>query len=116
MRNIGKSPAPPANRELEDFGRFLEPALLILVGLAEGPRHGYELMKESERLSGQALGPGTLYGAVARLVRRGLIEAIPSTDRRRPYRLTDAGRRLLGAELVRMRDVARLGLTRLASS
>ena len=39
------------------------------------------------------LGPGALYGAITRLEERGLIEPLPPDDRRRPYRITAAGRR-----------------------
>ena len=111
-RNSGPNRAP----ELSELGRFLEPALLILVSLADGPKHGYAVMDEARRLSGVQLGPGTLYGALARLERRGLIEALPARDRRRPYRLTSAGGRLLETELGRMREVIHLGLRRLAST
>ena len=49
-------------------------------------------MTDVEAISGSAMGPGTLYGALARLERRGLIEALEPVERRRPYRLTGAGR------------------------
>ena len=99
-----------------ELGRFVEPSLLILVALADGPRHGYAMMVEIERLSGVQLGPGTLYGAIARLERRGLIEPLTAEDRRRPYRLTQAGSSLLATELAQLRDVARVGLERLATA
>lgn len=57
--------------ELDDFGRFSEPALLILVSLAEQPRHGYSMTEDIEAVAGVRLGPGTLYGALARLERAG---------------------------------------------
>src|ERR1043165_8067396 len=59
--------------ELDDFGRFSEPALLILVSLADGPKHGYSMTEDIEMVAGVRLGPGTLYGALARLETRGLI-------------------------------------------
>lgn len=102
-------------RSLEEMGRFLEPALLILVGLAEGPKHGYALM-ESARAEGVRLGPGTLYAALARLEGEGWIAPVPSRDRRRPYRLTAEGRRLLGGELHRLRRVVRSGLRALEAT
>ena len=101
---------------LRNLGRFLEPALLILVSLAGGPRHGYAMMEEIERLTGSRIGPGTLYGALARLESRGLIEPMAAEDRRRPYRLTDAGARLLGSELRGLATIARVGLERLGTT
>jgi DNA-binding PadR family transcriptional regulator len=93
-----------------------EPALLILVSLASGPRHGYAVILDVEALCGVRLGPGTLYGAIARLERLGLIEPLASDDRRRPYRLTDAGAAALERELAALRDVATTGLRRLEAS
>jgi DNA-binding PadR family transcriptional regulator len=102
--------------ELDDFGRFSEPALLILVSLAEGPRHGYAMTEDIETIAGVRLGPGTLYGALARLEARGLIEPMKSEDRRNPYRLTAVGERALRARLDSMMAVARAGQRRLASA
>ena len=55
--------------DLTDLGRFAEPSLLILASLAGGPKHGYAMMEDIEAMSGVRLGPGTLYGALARLER-----------------------------------------------
>ena len=60
------------------------------------------------------LGPGTLYGALARLQHQGLIEALPADDRRRPYRLSDQGAKLLAARLESLQQVVTTGLRRLA--
>ena len=98
---------------LIDFGRFSEPSLHILVSLSEGPKHGYAIMGDAEAISGSPMGPGTLYGAIARLERRGLIEALEPEDRRRPYRLTALGATALEAQLQQLRDFAQTGLTRL---
>jgi DNA-binding PadR family transcriptional regulator len=100
---------------LSDLGRFAEPALLILVALADGPKHGYAIMTEAERISGSPLGPGTLYAALGRLERRGLIVPMPAEDRRRPYRLTGVGATILEEQLRELERFARTGLTRLAS-
>jgi DNA-binding PadR family transcriptional regulator len=102
--------------ELDDFGRFSEPALLILVSLAEEPRHGYSMTEDIATLAGVRLGPGTLYGAIARLEARGLIEPLKSEDRSNPYRLTALGERALRARLNSMMAVARAGQRRLASA
>jgi DNA-binding PadR family transcriptional regulator len=99
--------------DLTELGRFAEPSLHILVALSAGPRHGYAIMTEVEALSGRPLGPGTLYGALARLERRGLIEALEPEDRRRPYRLTVLGATTLAAQLEQLERFARVGLTRL---
>src|ERR1700744_5433547 len=101
--------------DLDDFGRFSEPALLILVSLAEGPRHGYSMTEDIQEIAGGHLGPGTLYGAIARLESRGLIEPLRSEDRRNPYRLTGLGERALRARLDSMMTVVRAGQRRLAS-
>ncbi|MGH8923416.1 MAG: PadR family transcriptional regulator [bacterium] len=97
-----------------DLGRFSEVGLLVLVGLADGPKHGYALMEELESLRDRRLGPGTLYGAIARLEQQGLIEALSEADRRRPYRLTKAGREVLSSELTSLSRVVRTGRARLA--
>jgi len=101
---------------LDSLGRFSEPALFILISLADGPKHGYAITQDIAAVSGQQLGPGTLYGAIARLEARQWIEALPAEDRRRPYRLTSDGRRVLRQRLDSLRAVARVGETRLAGS
>src|ERR1041385_3765485 len=85
--------------ELDDFGRFSEPALLILISLAEGPKHGYSMTEDIEAIAGVRLGPGTLCGEIARREPRGLIEPLKAEDRRNPYRLTALGERALRARL-----------------
>jgi DNA-binding PadR family transcriptional regulator len=103
---------PPSG--LSELGRFEEPAVLILTSLVEGPRHGYAIVKDVEQLAGVHLGPGTLYATLARLESRGLIEGLPSQDRRRPYRITGSGAELVRGRLERMEAIARTGLRRLA--
>jgi DNA-binding PadR family transcriptional regulator len=98
---------------LPELGRFAEPALLILVSLSDGPKHGYAIMTDIESGTGRPMGPGTLYAALARLEQRGLITALPPVDRRRPYRLTGLGVSVLGEQLHGLAEFARLGLSRL---
>ena len=98
---------------LAGLGRFSEPALYILISLADGPKHGYAMTRDIETVSGQRLGPGTLYGAIARLEARKWIEPLPAEDRRRPYRLTTAGQRILRHRLESLRVVTRIGRARL---
>ena len=96
-----------------DLGRFAEPSLYILVSLSDGPKHGYAIMTDVETISGSPMGPGTLYGALARLERRGLIEAMEPVERRRPYRLTGLGEATVRAQLERLAGLTRTGLGRL---
>ena len=108
-----------ANRQhdlLSSLGRFSEPALHILVSLADGPKHGYAITLDIETLTGTRPGPGTLYGAIARLEERGWIEALPAEDRRRPYKLTNAGRTVLKARVNALRAMTKLATTRLSNA
>ena len=100
---------------VSDLGRFSDPALFILTSLADGEKHGYAMMEDIEALCGVRLGPGTLYGALTRLERRGLVEPLPSEDRRRPYRLTAAGASALAERLRNLEGFVRAGLGRLAT-
>jgi DNA-binding PadR family transcriptional regulator len=59
------------------------------------------------------MGPGTLYAALTRLEERGLVEALPPEDRRRPYRLTAQGAAVLEAQLRQLETFASMGLRRL---
>jgi DNA-binding PadR family transcriptional regulator len=98
-----------------DFGRFTDPALMILSSLADGDKHGYAITQDVAELSGSRMGPGTLYGALARLEQRGLIESTEPEGRRRPYRLTEEGRRQLGQQLAGMHEFVQVSLKRLAT-
>ncbi len=100
---------------LSDFGQFSDPSLLILASLADGPKHGYGMMTDIETMTGVRLGPGTLYGALARLEKFGLIQALPSQDRRRPYQLTANGIKALREQLSLLQKLASTGLKRLAT-
>ena len=89
-----------------------EPVFLILVSLADTPRHGYALMKDIEALSeGRVrLSTGTLYGAIRRLLEDGWIERFAQKDTSRDkqaYRLTTVGRGQLKAEVARMKQLTR---------
>jgi len=91
-----------------------DPAVLILTSLSSGPKHGYALTKDIEDFAGVRLGPGTVYGAITRLERRGLIEPLEAHDRRRPYRITAAGADTLATTLAGLRRVLDAGSARLA--
>lgn len=92
----------------------LTPAVLhILLALADGERHGYAIAQEVEAISdGQVrMGPGTLYGSILRMTESELLEEVTARrredgeERRRFYRLTTFGRRVLTLELDRLTAV-----------
>lgn len=95
----------------------LTPAVFyILLVLAEGDRHGYAIMQEVTKRSGGTLrlGPGTLYAAISRLLKDGLIVELeerpaPELDdsRRRYYRLSERGSQALAADAQRLAELAR---------
>jgi DNA-binding PadR family transcriptional regulator len=97
----------------DELGRWAEPALLVLASLADGDKHGYAITQDIAAQVGITLGPGTLYGVIARLEERGFIEGLPAEGRRRPYRITTTGADALTAQATRMRDLASLTLSRL---
>src|SRR5215510_1090530 len=97
-------------------GPASDPELLILASLADGPKHGYAIMKDIEAFSGNRLGPGTLYTAITRLVERGWIEPEESGHRQRPYRIARTGVRHLETQLESMHRIAAIGLRRLRFS
>jgi DNA-binding PadR family transcriptional regulator len=115
-KTAGDVKRPDHVEALAGFGRYAGPATLILASLADGPKHGYALTKDIESFAGVRIAPGTLYEALARLQAQGLIEALETHDRRRPYRLTAVGAATLRAHLDTQRRVADLGLRRLAGS
>jgi DNA-binding PadR family transcriptional regulator len=83
----------------------------VLLVLAEGEKHGYAVMREVERISEGAvkMGPGTLYGTIKRMLESGLCEESgerpdPDLDdeRRRYYRITGLGEKVVTAEVRRL--------------
>ncbi|HUQ82483.1 MAG TPA: PadR family transcriptional regulator [Gemmatimonadaceae bacterium] len=109
MRNKDSKPA--------DFLPLTPAVLHILLALADGEQHGYAIAQAVEELTGGTvrMGPGTLYGSIGRMVASGLLEesarprAKASDDeRRRFYRLTTLGRRVLESETDRLARVVAL--------
>jgi DNA-binding PadR family transcriptional regulator len=94
-------------------GGWSDPGLLVLGSLASGPKHGYAITEDVAETTGSRLGPGTLYGALARLEQRGLVRALPSEDRRKPYEITAAGAAVLRERAEAMRSFSRTALRRL---
>ncbi|MGW4032547.1 methyltransferase domain-containing protein [Streptomyces sp. NPDC004838] len=80
--------------------------MLVLSALADGPLHGYAINTAIEKLSGRSLGPGSLYGAIARLEAKNLVEPLEGQGRQRPFRLTDQGRAALEREARSMARVS----------
>ena len=105
--------------DIERFLPLTPLSLAILLGLAEGARHGYAIMREVERQTDGRLTPGagSLYAALQRLQDDGLIAAAPAAAadgdpagaRRRYYVLEERGREVARAELLRMARVLQLG-------
>jgi DNA-binding PadR family transcriptional regulator len=89
----------------------------ILLALADGQKHGYAIMQEVEARTGGAMrmGPGTLYGSIQRMLKDDLIteaeariEPVPGQERRRYYRLTSFGERVLQAEARRLEQLVHI--------
>lgn len=89
-------------------------ALLILTSLAEGPKHGYAIQQDIARMSGRQLGPGSLYGSIARLEAAGFIAPLELEGKKRPYRLTPSGSRALADEVGALRKLTATAARRLA--
>ncbi len=95
-----------------EFQPLTEPVFLVLLSLAQSPRHGYALLKDTESLSdGRVrLSTGTLYGVIHRLLESEWIERFETDDTSRDkqsYRLTTTGRKFLQLELERMKQLTR---------
>jgi DNA-binding PadR family transcriptional regulator len=114
MDKQAKSNLP--DRPVESFLPLTPAVFHILLTLADGEAHGYAMMQEVARRSGGSvrLGPGTLYGAISRLLEERIIEECeerpdPEMDdtRRRYYRLTKLGGRVLAAETERLADLVK---------
>jgi len=102
-----------SKREQDVLRRAGDASVLILVSLADGPKHGYALIQDVKQFAGVEFGPGTLYGALDRLERLGLIEALPADERRHPYRITAPGTEALRVHLDSLERVSATGRLRL---
>lgn len=108
MSDAGKAP--------EEMLPLPAAPLHILLALADGEKHGYAVMREVESMTdGEVtMGPGTLYGAIKKMLNAGLVEETdqrpdPELDdeRRRYYRMTGLGARVLEAETARLERLVR---------
>jgi DNA-binding PadR family transcriptional regulator len=96
----------------------LTPAVFhILMALTDGEKHGYSIMKDVEKQTGgkMKMGPGTLYGSIKRMLAAGFIEQAderpdPALDdeRRRYYRLSGLGQKILSAEAQRLEQAVKI--------
>jgi len=96
-----------------ELGHYSDPPLMVLSSLSSGPKHGHAMIEDIARLCGTLLGPGTLYGAIARLEQQGWIEPLPAEERRRPYRITAEGQRVLRARLATLQQFIKAAVGRL---
>jgi DNA-binding PadR family transcriptional regulator len=106
-RNVVKREPNP------ELGHYSDPPLLVLASLSGGPKHGHAMVEDIARLCGTRLGPGTLYGAIARLEGLGWIEPLEPEDRRRPYRITGEGLRIFRAKMATLQQFVKAGTERL---
>lgn len=102
--------------KFDDLGRFADPSVLILTSLSDGPKHGYAIMTDVADFSGVSMEPGTLYGALSRLEKRGWIRPLEAAERRRPYEITAAGASVLAEQLRTMQAVAAVAARRIATA
>lgn len=100
--------------ELENYLPLTPAVFHILLALSDGEKHGYAIMRVvKETTQGRmVLGPGTLYGAIKRLLKTSLIaesdyrpDPVIDDSRRRYYKLTDLGRKVLTAESERLANL-----------
>jgi DNA-binding PadR family transcriptional regulator len=111
------------NRSPQEPLPLTPPVFHILLALAEEERHGYGIMQDVAQQTRGALqlGPGTLYGCLKRMLAAGLVEECeerpdPALDdeRRRYYRMTALGRRMVRAEAQRLAGAVTVAMARLA--
>jgi DNA-binding PadR family transcriptional regulator len=110
------------NEEIQQMLPLSLPVFHMLLSLTEGERHGYALKREILQRTEKRvnLGSGALYGAINKMLEQGLIvesdeRPDPHLDdeRRRYYRITAVGRRVIHAEVTRLRELVQLAQARL---
>jgi DNA-binding PadR family transcriptional regulator len=102
--------------KFDGLGRFADPSLLILTSLVGGPKHGYAIMTDIAAFSGVRMEPGTLYGALSRLERRGWVRPLATEERRRPYEITAAGQEILAEQVITMQQIVQVARLRTATA
>ncbi len=102
--------------EVQEYLPLTETSFFIILSLATAPKHGYAIMKEVEAMSEKrvVLATGTLYSALRRMLEEGWIERVKDHNseadnrERKLYQLTGHGRRVLEAEISRLRKLVNL--------
>ncbi len=102
--------------EVQEYLPLTETSFFIILSLATAPKHGYAIMKEVEAMSEKrvVLATGTLYSALRRMLEDGWIERVVDNNseadnrERKLYQLTRRGRRILEAEISRLRKLVNL--------
>lgn len=99
--------------EKKQSAPLTETAFLILLAMFK-PNHGYGVMQfVEERTKGRVIfGPGTLYGAINNLQKKGWIEACPidNEERKKDYVITQKGKREVRLELLRLKENYEIGM------
>lgn len=110
-RNMSSDDILGENMPTQMYLPLTEATFYILLSLASERKHGYAIMKEVRILSDNrvVLSTGTLYGALKRLLELGWIKRVNDSENgkraRQAYALTDAGRRVLDAEVTRLKTL-----------
>ncbi|MFD1032563.1 PadR family transcriptional regulator [Metaplanococcus flavidus] len=97
---------------LKKYVPMTETAFYILLSLTE-PRHGYGIVKHVEEITAGRLklGSGTVYGTLLKMQKDGVITVFADEQRKTVYEITDAGKELMKAEIVRVKEVHRNAVT-----
>ena len=115
---MSRTPATGSSGDIQASGPLTPAVFFILFALVDGEKHGYAIMQDAVELSERSIrmGPGTLYTTLQRLLEQSLIEEVPPPpgeadldSRRRYYRLTRPGRKILGTDFERIESLVRLG-------
>ncbi len=109
---------------MRDYLPLTETSFFILLSLAPEPKHGYAILRDVEVLSDSRvrLATGTLYSALKRMLEEAWLEQVKVADgeetgrKRKYYRLTDLGRRILKAESTRLQRLSELAQLQEAAS
>jgi DNA-binding PadR family transcriptional regulator len=106
----------PVEKPIDQYLPLTEATYCIMLPLTE-PLHGYGIMQYVENISGGRvrLGPGTLYGALAKLEKDALIIMTLAADRKKCYQLTPLGCRVLRQEITRLKELVKYGDSRLST-